>query len=290
MWLQGTARECWRRMKQKWQDKTLAAKLTYRLLVQRVHLQLRQHVQSFHSNYVCCVLVELQLRILSGAMRCCEVMYRQQKKICANCVARWRMRRDYDSLGFQSSAYQLSVLVQDEASESLPEFQEDHQALLHDAARITLARSVVVQHLFKRWDQAETEELGKGSALSWAAVVEILRKISLLEDIMREKMASDDQFLELSMSGIKFIHRLIASWEGASFLNSDEDQARFDQFSTQATSSLFFLDSTRLRILQDTLWNGRRESDLAIIDTFPASVEAEDSSSNDDDDDDDGDE
>ena len=88
-------------------------------------------------------------------------------------------------------------------------------------------------------------------------------QISLLQDIMRDKMESDDLLMDSAMSGIKFVHRLIASWEGIDMVSTEEDN--LDAFSFKAEGALFFLNGERLRELRDQLRIRRRGSDMNCI-------------------------
>ena len=112
-------------------------------------------------------------------------------------------------------------------------------------------------------------------SMDWNEASHTLRKVALLEDVFREKMESDSMFEEVAMSGMKFLHKLIESWEPL-YAEDPEDalgemqgeHQRDHMFNFKSEGAFFFLDAARLRQLRDRLRNGRHESDVSVLNSY----------------------
>jgi len=178
----------------------------------------------------------------------------------ASCLARWKLRRDIDFLGYQASHYKLSAMLREEDPEADPEWVES-------AAKISLGRAVVVHHLYSLWrDEAN---IPLDARIEWSQVLDNLKKISLLEDLLREKAESDGLFLDEAMSGMAFMRCMIDGWE-AQHPDAEDDEheeAAEDAlvFSSRMEGAFFFLDAAKLRQIRNRLREGRKQSDLRVL-------------------------
>jgi len=218
---------------------------------------------------------------LSSLLRVIALFESFVKQSMARCVARWQVRHTHDYLGLQAAAYHLSVKVSEDQKFNAENTSPDAtNTILAPPTHITLARSVVVEHIYSRWDASPTKfpkKLHEGKTavpltIDWNEAVMTLRKVALLEDIFREKIQSDEMFEEVAMSGMKFLNMLIESWEPlyaeGDFDGFDDiDRPHTHMFNFKSEGAFFFMDVKRLRQLRDDLRAGRIQSDMSVLES-----------------------
>lgn len=178
----------------------------------------------------------------------------------AACVARWRIRCEIGFLGFQSSHYKVSAMLCDEE-----EAGEDPK-WIESASRISLARAVVVHHLYSLW--RDETNIPIDARVDWGQVLNTLKKVALLEELLREKAESDSLFLDEAMSGMAFMRCMIDGWE-TQHADPEEDLDEAAEsalvFNSKMEGAFFFLDATKLRQLRNRLRQDRKQSDLRVL-------------------------
>ena len=173
------------------------------------------------------------------------------------------MRNEIEFLGYQASQYKVSAMLRQDDPIVDPEW-------IASASQISLARAVAVNHIYGLWRDDETN-IPADARIDWAQVLATLKKVALLEELLREKAESDALFLDEAMSGMAFMRRMIDGWERQ---HPDPEDGEFDDeaedalvFNSKMEGAFFFLDGIKLRQLRDRLRKGRKQSDLRVLQT-----------------------